>query len=260
MNCLARMLIAVALLPTASFGDADAIINRRLAYRETILDQRAPMAIERLVKGEQTVVTFVDDLPADKAKTHFFIDVDWKYDYTYKIRQQNGTRQVALTVTDIQLEITVRHVVQMPLAFHHVGIWETQLLLHEFDHVALSGDTRIRRLLKEVCGNLSTITATQTGSSKPKDAFLAELINKEITRREEGVLDLVRSNYVLLDKVSDHGRISIPNRSQFFAQLFTQANLQQHRFPFLEQVSKLLASEAYREVKPKNLPTDPAAR
>ena len=73
-------------------------------------------------------------------------------------------------------------------------------------------------------------------------------------------LELARANYVLLDKVSDHGQIPIPQREQFFAQLFTRANLQRNRFPFLDQVSKLLESEAYRAVKPKNLTADPAAR
>lgn len=260
MNCLARVLLAIVLLPVVTFGDADALINPRLAYRETILGQRAPKAVERLVKDEQTVVTFVADLPEGKGKTNFFIDVDWKYNYNYKILQQGDARRLELTVIDLRLQFSERHVVQMPLAYHHAEVWDTQLLLHEFDHVALSGDQRIKLLLDELCGKLPTITVKLAGDKKPDDAFLGETVNDEITRREQAVLDLVRANYVLLDKVSDHGRVPIPNREQFFAQLFTRTNLQQHRFPYLKQVSKLLDSEAYRAVKPNHLKTDPAAR
>jgi hypothetical protein len=260
MTCLARVLLAVMLLPNVCLGDVDALVDGRLVYRETILGRRAPKGVERLVKDEQTVVTFVADLPEGKGKTNFFIDVDWKYNYNYKILQQGDARQLELTVIDLRLQFSERHVVQMPLAYHRADVWETQLLLHEFDHVALSGDQRIKLLLDEVCGNLPTITVKLAGDEKPDDAFLGERVNDEITRREKAVLNLVRANYLLLDKVSDHGRVPIPNREQFFAQLFTRANLQQHRFPYLEQVSKLLDSEAYRAVKLKHLKTDPAAR
>ena len=260
MNRLALVLLAAVLLPNLCFGDADALINRRFAYGETILGQRAPAAIERLIKGEQAVVTFVDDLPPNKGKTHFFINVDWKFNYRYEILTKDNARQVALTVTNVRLKIAQRHVVRMPLAFHHADVWETQLLLHEFDHVALSGDARIRLLLQEVCGRLPPITAELAGNKEPDDAFLSELVNKEIKRREQSVSELVKANYVLLDKVSKHGKIPTPQREQFFTRLFTRANLQQNRFPYIEQVGKLLASEAYRAVKPKHLKTDPAAR
>ena len=89
---------------------------------------------------------------------------------------------------------------------------------------------------------------------------MGSLVNKEVTRRKDAVIEVARANYVLLDKVSDHGQIPIPDRQRFFAQLFMTANLRQHRFPYLSQVSKLLASDAYRAVKPKHLKADPAER
>lgn len=257
---LTAMLLAAALLPNVCWGDAEALINRRFAYRETILDQRAPPALERLVKEERTVVTFVEDLPATEGKTHFFIDADWTFDFSYKITPQPDDRQVAVTVSNLRLTFSERHVVRMPLAFHRADAWETQLLLHEFDHVAVSGDDRIRLLLDEVCGNLPTLTAPLRGADKPDEARLSELVNNEINRRQQAVIALVRANYVLLDKVSEHGQIPVPQRERFFAQLFTRANLQQNRFPYLQQVSKLLESEAYLAVKPKHLKADPAAR
>jgi len=260
MSYLARVMLALVLLPTVCFADAEALINRRLAYRETILGQRAPQAVERLVKDEHTVVTFVADLPPDHAKTHFFIDVDWKFDYKYKALEEGDARELELTVSNVRLQIAERHVVRLPLAFHRADVWETQLLLHEFDHVAVSGDQRIRLLLAEVCGKLPTIAVQLVDDKKPDDAFLGKLVNKEINRRKDAVVNLARANYVLLDKVSEHGKVPVPQRERFFTQLFTRANLRQHRFPYLEQVSKLLESEAYRAVKPKHLKADPAAR
>lgn len=261
MNGFARTLLLVLLLTqVGSSADLDALINRDLAFRDTILGQHAPAAISRLIKGEATVVTFVPDLPDREGKTHFHIDLDWKYDFKYRTKKTKDAVEVTLSVSNLRVDVDIRHVVRMPKAYYRDDIWQTQLLLHEFDHVAVSGDGRVRMLLDELCGKLPQLRAKLTSGDRPSDAFCRAVINREFARRKDAVIALIGANYVLLDKVSDHGRRVVPDRKQFFTRLYTQRNLEERRFPYLQAVSKLLESDAYRAVKAKNLVKDPTER
>ena len=73
-----RLAIAVALLlPAVAKADADGLINKQLAFRDTILGQPAPRALRGLIKEGDVTVTFVTDLRASEGKTHYFFDVDF---------------------------------------------------------------------------------------------------------------------------------------------------------------------------------------
>lgn len=265
MRPVARMLAIT--IAASSFGiverahsaDASALINRDLVFRTEILDQRAPDAVQRLITNKDAVITFVGDLAKEHGKTHFFMNVDWKFDYKYRTRTQANSVEVTLEASNIRVECKTRHIVRMPLAYHRVDVWQTQLLLHELDHVAVSGDDRVQMLLEALCSNLPPITTKLMSGTKPSDKFCVAAISQEINRRRNAVIELARANYVLLDKLTEHGQRPVPNRLRFFAGLYTERNLEQNRFPFAKEVATLLESEEYRAVKPPNLATDPTA-
>ncbi|MDA1053555.1 MAG: hypothetical protein O3C40_24165 [Planctomycetota bacterium] len=252
---------AVLLLgdPALRADDFDSLINLELAFRDTILDQPAPRHYQSLIRDGETTITFVRDLPGRVGKTDFLLNLDWSYDYRYATQTTDGITEVSVTPRNIKLTPRLRHVIRMPVAFYHAEVWESQLLGHEFDHVSVSLDPRPRALLLHLCSDLPTYRFSMEGTEKPSDARMREGINREIQRRQSAILDLLRANYVALDKVSQHGRTAMEDRSDFFESLYTRPTLEASGFPFLKEVRSVLESDEYRQLRSRHVPADPVA-
>jgi hypothetical protein len=238
-------------------AEDDALINKDLAFRKTIFDQPAPRKMQAMIDDGDVTTTFVGDMGDTLGKTHYFLDFDWTFDYKYSISQRDDRNILKLSVLKLKHKIKRRHVVRMPLAYYDPGVWRTQLMRHEFDHVAVSIDQRPILMLKHLCKQMSTIEHVLESPGKPSKELCLGLVNNALRRRQNAVIDLVRANYVLLDKVSMHGMIPVPNRGKFFVRLYTKQNLQEQRFPFADEVADLLETPEYRSVKVRNLATDP---
>jgi len=238
----------------------DSLINLELAFRDSILDKPAPTCYQSLIRDGETTITFVRDWPDSVGKTDFFLNLDWSYDYRYATRITAGVTDVSVTPLNVKLTPRLRHVIRMPVAWHHAEVWESRLLGHEFDHVAVSLDPRARALLLHLCSELPVYRFSMAGQEKPSDEQMREGINREIQRRQSAILELVRANYVALDKVSQSGRAAMQDRKVFFESLYTQLNLEAAKFPFRQEVAALLESEQYQRLRPCHVATDPTTR
>lgn len=238
----------------------DSLINLELAFRDEILDAPAPTYFQRLIREGETTITFVDSLPDSIGKTDFFLSLDWSYEYQYRTQPVGEITTVTVTPVNVKPKSSLRHVIQMPVALYHASVWDSKLLSHEFDHVAVSLDPRPRALLFHLCSKLPTYQFSMNGSGKPSDKRIRERINREITSRQTAVLDLIRANYVALDDVSKHGRVAMEKRQAFFENLYTSPNLESAAFPFQAEATAFLQSEQYQRLRPRNAPADPATR
>ena len=146
---------------SARADDLDSRINLELAFRDSILEQPAPERFQPLIREGETTITFVRDLPETVGKTEFFLKVDWSYDYRYVTQATDGGTQVTVTPKNVKLTPRLRHVIRMPVAFYHAEVWDSRLLGHEFDHVAVSLDPRPRALLVHLCSNLPEFIETR---------------------------------------------------------------------------------------------------
>lgn len=254
---LTNAIIAACLVfgaPTARADDLDSLINLELAFRDTILQTPAPKRFQQLIRDGETTITFVDDFSDSVGKTDFFLNLDWSFKYRYKTQTTDSVTSVLVTPENVKLQPRVRHVIRMPVALYNAQVWESHLLAHEFDHVAISLDPRPRALLVHLCGNLPTYQFPTNGSEKPSDQQMRERINNDIKSRESAVLDLLRANYVALDKVSKHGGVAIQDRRAFFASLYSRSNLEATKFAYLREVASLLESDQYRDLRPRQVP------
>ena len=237
--------------------ELDAQINLELAFRDSILDQPAPQHYQTLIRDGETTITFVDDLPATVGKTEFFLSMDWSYEFRYATETTDGVTQVSVTPMNIELTPRLRHVIRMPIGFYHAEVWKTPLLGHEFDHVAVSLDPRPRALLVHLCSNLPVYRFAQENDGKPSSKQMREGIDRELQRRQEAILELLRANYIALDKASTNGREAMQARSDFFESLYTRENLEAAAFPYLEEVASVLESDSYKRLHSRHVPADP---
>ena len=240
--------------PIVALGeDFDSFINLELAFRETILETRAPKRFQSLIRRGETTITFVHDWPQGVGKTDFLLNTAWSYDYRYKTQIADGVTAVAVTPKNIKLKPQVRHVIRMPVALYRAEVWESWLLAHEFDHVAVSLDPRPPALLVHLCRKLPVIRFSIPSSEKPSDEQMRDGINQEIENRQSAILELIKANYKALDDVSQHGRKAMSDRDQFFQDLYSRSNLEREQFPYLAEVDSLLESEAYKALGPRQV-------
>ena len=169
----------------------------------------------------------------------------WKSSFRYNYSSRTLDGKVLVTIrAKAQVHPTISHRILMPSEGKGLP-WHNRLLDHEYDHVAVSSDDRVVKLLKHLASNF-VIKDIQVGSrDKITKAFLRARINDQLGKYENAIEQSVRSNYKLLDKMSIHGKKAIPDRDLFFSQLYGPANLRRHKFPYLQRVRSLLDSKDY---------------
>lgn len=192
------------------------------------------------------------------ADFHIQLHYSFKYDLT-KTRK-NGRWQVKVVVNEIRPTIELTHIIRLPNTFKTPGIWNSRVMRHEFDHVAVSLDPRAMLLFKHLVEHLPVIEQTLEPKETPTNAVVNKLVDAEIVKRRQAIVELMRQNNLRLDNIGAHGAQVVPNRAAFFTQLYTKDNLAEMKFPFIEQVLKRLDSPEYQRAESdlKFLPRDPA--
>lgn len=212
-----------------------------------------PHDIARLVKeGSVTFVYYDHDRAPRKhpGYTTFQFDVSYRSSYQYTWLDQNGGRQLSIEPKIGRLAYRLVNEIQLPKSLHNdEGRWSNSLLKHEFDHVAITLDPRVRMLIDYLCTGTPDISLDLLVRAQVTNEFIDRLIHEAVEPRYESVLKLLLANEKDLDEVTRHGLQKLPNRRKYFEFLFTEPNLKQHGFPYLEEVKPLLQSKAYREVE-----------
>ena len=140
-----------------------------------------------------------------------------------------------------------RHTVRLPKYLEHRRRWNHPLVKHEFDHVAISCDPRLKMLVVHLLQNIGRIDTTVNSTATLDTRFVRELIDQEIAKRVDAAVELLNANQQQLDEVTRHGAAPIPDREAFFRSLFTKPNFDRVKFPYTGEVLDLLESDAYRK-------------
>ena len=188
----------------------------------------------------------------------FHLQEDRKYRFDLQKQKRQGRWQVRITVSNVEEKIMLTHIVRMPAQKKSPDIWESWLLKHEFDHVAISLDPRPKILLIHLLKTLPPIERTLDAGEEPTNDVIKRLINEQLDKRAKSIRDVMIHNNQTLDNISHHGTAPIPKRADFFRSLYTKDNLAQARFPYLENVLKVLDSPDYQNAELRYLPSDPA--
>lgn len=229
--------------------------------RQPVPRDGVPRELLRLIDDGQVEVVYDSEpefVKADRAWADFHIQLRYSFKYDLTKTQKNGRWQVKLTITQLDSKIELTHLIRLPASFKSPDVWRLRTLRHEFDHVAVSLDPRAILLLKHLLTNLPEIERTLEAKEAPTNELLNKLIDDEIAKRREAVVELMRQNNRRLDKIGTHGAQVVPDRANFFATLYTKENLAEMKFSFIEQVLDLLETPEYREADLPFLARDPA--
>ncbi len=228
--------------------------------REPVPDDDAPQELKRLISDGKVKVVYDSDsefVKAARGWADFQVRLDHTFKYGLVKSRKNERWHVRLTVTKLEPKIELTHLIRLPASFKSPAVWQGSILRHEFDHVAVSLDPRALLLLRHLLKHLPVIERTLEPQEEPSNERLKQIITEVIDRRYQAVLELMRQNNLLLEKVGTHGTQPIPHRAAFFAKLYTKENLAEQKFPFVDQALKLLETKEYQNAELRFVPRDP---
>lgn len=228
------------------------------------------------------VETLAEDIPKAPAEMQAMIDAgevelkfynpqtnprrylgETKYDYYFRhsfqadyqpVMVKGKTTGVKAQLKNLTVSAKHTHVMHLPESRRGPGLWGDPLTLHEFDHVALSIDPRIKKLLEAVLLAVDEVKFPLPAGQELTTDWLNVEIDKLLTSRGQTVYALVTYNNRQLDQLTGHGTKPIPNREAYFQRLYTKPNLDEAGFPLTGEVLEFLKSESYQMLKPHHLP------
>lgn len=179
-------------------------------------------------------------------ETHFEFRSKHKFRLAFNVTRNRGKRIADVSIRVDSIEIECRNQIYLPARLRGDGFWDNRLVVHEFEHVQLNCDARPKLLAETLLKRLGRarvpLTEQPESDSKVIDEFYAaraEDVRKEIVR-------IMQANNDFLDELTLHGAKQLEDAESFFAELYTQENLEKYQFAYLEQVRSLLQKKDYR--------------
>lgn len=204
-----------------------------------------PPALARLVDIGK--VKIVEDQHAVEAAGRTALTV-FSFSLAYRMRYRmnelskddQGKPRVHIAVSFFDVEVSPSHRILLSKDYRPNKPWESTLLQHEFDHVAISCDPRMLQMLRSLEGKRSTLVVTPEEASRPSEAWANAEIEKSTKTFQRSIENLVQAYYVRLDDASSHGLRVIDDRKRFFTQLYSVEDLEKMHFAYVDDVRKLV--------------------
>ena len=176
--------------------------------------------------------------------TYFHFDQHNHYTYTFRTSAHGDSVDVII-VPHAAIEITPWHLMHLPGGIAESAGWYRRLVHHEHDHVAISMDGRAVLLAQWLVSPLPPLQARAAAGTTVQGAFADRVIGDAIGPRYMAVSRLIQANYDLLDSLTRHGLVALPDREAFFAGLYDRAALERVHFPYLLEAEPVLLTDRY---------------
>ena len=186
-------------------------------------------------------------------------DFHWDIQQKFEFNTSRKAREFTITVTKVDFKIQLTHLIRIPATFRSPSIWTGSLMRHEFDHVAISLDSRPRRLIEHLMQNLPVIKYPLKNGESASTELAVKIINTHLDQRINVVREVMKLNNQTADRISQHGTIPVPKRREFFESLYSKENLADSKFPFIDECLRLLESREHQEAPRPFLRLDPTS-
>jgi len=213
-----------------------------------------PPAISRLIDIGHVRMLVDDDAVNAENKSaltifHFATQFEVRYKFLSVSKNPTGERDAALAVRFINPSLSAEHEIKLMSAYRPLRPWDSRLLLHEMDHVSISTDPRLFKILKNLLYESYKLRMVLPASSTGDNEVIMQTINQRQRERLDTFEKLIQNYYVRLDEESNNGLTAINKRRDFFMNLYTLKDLRSSNFAYLSEVQSLLANDSIQEVE-----------
>jgi hypothetical protein len=208
----------------------------------------APGGILRLIEKGNVRIE-VDEAAVHAAKRtaltsfEFFLSYLMRYQHRTQPKNPDGSETVELAVRFTDFDWRIEHRIMLSENYLPAKPWESALLLHEFDHVAISTDPRLAAIFDSFQGSKALLKVELSAGESLSRARIDDEVSNYVARFRKSIEDLVGENYKRLDAESNDGLRSIGDRRKFFAELYSNDRLQGEKFEFGDVVEKQIVKE-----------------
>jgi len=217
--------------------------------------ETAPPAIARLIALGQVQIK-IDDQRLDEARkqalTHFKIKADYRYLYTQqstRVDPKNDGGYVARINARITVpEIEIVHDISIRSRFNPRDPWKTALMKHEFDHVSISTDPRLLKLLKKILNRKVSLDVRWTADEKFSDELVSKAIKAEINTQIAEIERVVQANYDRLDRETRDGTMDAKDREALFTTMYDFDSLRSLKFLYLDATKSIVQDSRDKDV------------
>jgi len=198
----------------------------------------APGEFVRLIdRGNVKIVA--DDERVKQAGKRALTLFQFIVDYDIRFRHQSigfdnetgSWREKVISWMD-QPKVRPEHTVCFLTTFTPASPWESKLLRHEFDHVAISTDPRLLKIIKRTLQQRREWVVSFQQVLKPTELDIRKSIQEKVAAEIKSLEQLVQTQYDYLDKESHQGSSAIGQRDLFFKGLYTIEGLERCKFEF----------------------------
>ena len=222
-----------------------AILNVVLSISATVSAQTtntlpwavdAPGEFVRLIDRGNVKIVVDDDLVKKAGKSaltvfKFVVDYDFKYRHqTIGYDRETNTWQSKIVAWMDQPKVKIEHKICLKSDFQPSSPWESKLLRHEFDHVAISSDPRMLKLMKWALQQRREWTGKWEQPNSPSEQDVRTAILESITVEVKALEKLVQSQYDTLDQESSQGMVAIGARTSFFKDLYSIEGIEKCKY------------------------------
>lgn len=185
----------------------------------------------------------------------FVADFDSKFKYEWMDSQpQNGLWKARIIAWMDAPTIRLEHTICIPSTYNPSEPWTSKLIKHEFDHVAISTDPRLVKIIQRVVQRRRIWVEQFEQTTMPSENDVRDRIRQEIAVEIKNCERMVQAQYDRLDKESSEGLSTIGNRFDFFLELYSVPGLERCQFAYVDEVrtwlkDKRLASSTKKDVE-----------
>ena len=187
----------------------------------------APGEFVRLIDRGNVNILVDDDRVRRAGKTALTV-FQFSIDYDFKFRHQllgyddeSQTWRAKIVAWMDQPKVKLDHKIFFQTTFAPTLPWESKLLRHEFDHVAISTDPRMLKIIKRSLQQRRQWIAKWQQAIAPTELEIRKNILETFTAEVRSLEQLVQSQYDYLDRESNQGILAIHSRTDFFKGLYT---------------------------------------
>ena len=196
----------------------------------------APGEFVRLIDRGNVKIVVDDDLVKKASKSaltvfKFVVDYDFKYRHqTLGYDRETNTWHSKIVAWMDQPKVKIEHKICLKSDFQPTSPWESKLLRHEFDHVAISSDPRMLRIMKWAMQQRREWTGKWEQTNSPSEQDIRIAILEKITVEVNALEKLVQTQYVILDQESSQGMTEIEARASFFQGLYSIEGIEKCKY------------------------------
>ena len=218
--------------------------------------ESAPEGLSQLAKQGRVRIGIDDERlrrARKQALTFFRIHAETKYQYKLgdpRLDEEDNDRVKARVRANVRIpEMHLSHDIYFGSWMQPREPWSDPLVLHEFDHVSISTDPRLRQMILRVLTAPLECWAHWPRGEKGTNEAVQATVNAAMNERIVELERLVQAQYDALDRQSRDGRETIPDREPFFMQLYGLDSMRTCGFKFIDEVKGLIQEKPSKEVR-----------